>query len=766
MDRFFKILLVLSVIFVNVTFLAQSESDKGTWKIHTVFNENKKRVIDAGDKVYCLTDNYLNAYNKKTGSWEGLTKLNRLSDFHVNNIYYNAQKNYLVVTYNNFNIDILLEKGRTINIPNLKEMTTTTDKTINDVTFGANSIYVASKTGYLVIDDKDFKVTKSALFDSNVASIAEVGNYVLVANGSNVFYTTKSTNFKSLTQLTSTGLDVSGKILPVSKSQFFLQSNYLYLVTINGSSFTKTTVSKGKPVDVQVSASGFIAHDNSYLYEFESNGNKKTEVALSAELKSALITSIEADGSVWRLGNKGLKKVSSSGLAVTDELVPNSVTTLRVGEIEYNKYNKKIYVTNGGVSSTYIINDYSKPAHISSYDGKNWKNEVPEDMKGNTFQDPYESVFDPEDPETFYVGTWFQGMYKIKNGELIEKFDWTNSPLVKALNWYCNSPCIRFDTAGNMWTLQYSSGERENDIAILKKENLNKELITSSDWVFPEFNKELTRGMCFLISKDNYKIIFEGNFGGNLNVFTDDENLKNMKLKTFSTLVDQEGKKVKWNYILDLKEDDNGIIWLAYTNGIVGFNPKHVFNDDFKVVRPRSKKDNDKYILDNTFTTCISIDDYNRKWIGTLDGGFYLLNEDCTEVLKYFDIYNSCLPNNKIHSICWNPGTQSVFVGVNGGLIEYKPETYNAVKKFCTEPRTITPDFNGSVKFLNVPEKATLTIKNSEGIVIKTIEPSGLEYEWNYISDNDIKIKTGVYTVTASVKGNEQQEFVEIYVIK
>ena len=92
--------------------------------------------------------------------------------------------------------------------------------------------------------------------------------------------------------------------------------------------------------------------------------------------------------------------------------------------------------------------------------------------------------------------------------------------------------------------------------------------------------------------------------------------------------------------------------------------------------------------------------------------------------------------------------------------------SYNAVKKFSAEPRTITPDFNGSVKFLNVPEKATLTIKNSEGIVIKTIEPSGLEYEWNYTSDNDIKIKTGVYTVTVSVKGNEQQESVEIYVIK
>ena len=66
-------------------------------------------------------------------------------------------------------------------------------------------------------------------------------------------------------------------------------------------------------------------------------------------------------------------------------------------------------------------------------------------MKGNKFQDPYEPTFYPNDPETFYVGTWFQGVYKIKNGELIAKYDWNNSPFTFALNWYCQILFTEFD---------------------------------------------------------------------------------------------------------------------------------------------------------------------------------------------------------------------------------------------------------------------------------------------------------------------------------
>lgn len=771
MNRILQLILILVSFLSSAAFNAHAENDKGTWKIHTVFNENKKKVIDTADKVYCLTDDFINVYNKITGKWESLTKLNRLSDFYVNNIYYNSEKGYLVVTYNNYNIDILLADGRTINIPNIKDMTSIADMTINDVTFAEGKIYVASKVGFLVIDDKDFKVVKSALLNASVESIAEVGDKILVTNGSDVLFCNKNANIKSLSQFTSAGLGVSGTILPISETQFFLKSNLLYIVTIDSNGINKKAVSQGKPVEVQATANGYIAIDNYKFYLFGKNCDK-IEMALPSDLAGTLVSSQEKDNSIWRLSSKGLKHVkldftASTASSISEELIPNAVTAQRVGTLTYNKYNNKMYVTNGGVTSLYMISDYSKPARISSYDGKIWNNEVPIDMKGNNFQDPYETVFDPEDPEAFYVGTWFQGMFKIKNGELIEKYDWTNSPFVKALNnWYCNIPCISFDTYGNLWTLQFSSGERENDIAIVRKEALDKEIITLSDWVFPEINKKLIRGMCFYISKNNYKFLYEGNYGATFNVFINDENFQNTKVKSFSNLIDQDGKKVKWNYFFDIEEDKNGIVWVAYSSGIFGFKPEEVFNKNFKVVKPKNKENKSKYTLENVFSTCISVDDYNRKWIGTKDDGFYLLNENCTEVLQHFNIYNSCIPNNNVLSIKWNPKTQSVFVGFCGGLIEYKPEEYLAKQNIVAQPNVVSPDYKEYVKFLNVPENSVLTIKDSDGKVIRTIKPVGSEYYWDCTHENGSRVGTGEYIVTATVDEVEKEYKTRIYVIK
>ena len=768
MNRILQLILILVSFLSSAAFNAHAENDKGTWKIHTVFNENKKKVIDTADKVYCLTDDFINVYNKITGKWESLTKLNRLSDFYVNNIYYNSEKGYLVVTYNNYNIDILLADGRTINIPNIKDMTSIADMTINDVTFAEGKIYVASKVGFLVIDDKDFKVVKSALLSTSVESIAEVGDKILVTNGSDVLFCNKNANIKSLSQFTSAGLGVSGTILPISETQFFLKSNLLYIVTIDSNGINKKAVSQGKPVEVQATANGYIAIDNSKFYLFGKNCDK-IEMALPSDLAGTLVSSQEKDNSIWRLSSKGLKHVkldftASTASSISEELIPNAVTAKRVAFITYNKHNKKLYVSNGGPGNTYLINDYSMNAHISSFDGNNWKNEIPADMKGNKFQDPYEPTFDPADPETFYVGTWFQGVYKIKNGELLAKYDWNNSPFTFALNWYCNIPFIEFDSVGNMWSAQFSSSNRDMEISVLPKEKIGQSSINIESWNIVDLKTTLNRGMSFLITKDDFKLLYDGHYFGTFKIFITDDEYKVTQSKEFKSFIDQDGNRVKWKTILDFEEDMNGDVWMVHSGGIVAFNPNDIFKEDFKVRKPKNA--NNKYTLDNVFSTCISVDDYNRKWIGTVDDGFYLLNEDCTEVLQHFNTYNSCIPNNKVLSIEWNPKTQSVFVGFCGGLIEYKPEEYLAKQNIVAQPNVVSPDYKEYVKFLNVPENSVLTIKDSDGKVIRTIKPVGSEYFWDCTRENGSIVGTGEYIVKATVDEVEKEDKTRIYVIK
>ena len=57
-----------------------------------------------------------------------------LNDVGIKQIYYNYNKQYLVIAYNNSNIDIILSSGEVINVPAIKEVVMHKAKTINDIT--------------------------------------------------------------------------------------------------------------------------------------------------------------------------------------------------------------------------------------------------------------------------------------------------------------------------------------------------------------------------------------------------------------------------------------------------------------------------------------------------------------------------------------------------------------------------------------------------------------------------------------------------------
>lgn len=757
-----RIFLIICIVFSKV-FVAHAESDGGIWKIHSVFNENRMRVLDIGDKVYCLTDNYLNAYNKMTGEFEALTKLDKLSDFYVSNIYNNKKKNLTVVTYSNYNIDILLADGTTVNIPDIKNLATVADRSINDVTFGDGGIYVASKVGYIVIDDKDFKITKSAFLGSNVQSVAEIGDKFVLTDGSNTYYADKSKIIKSVSDMTDTSIGVSGTIMPIDDNHFFINSNLLYLVTIaDDGKFSKTAVSTAKVIDVQAVYNGFIAVGGSSLtvtnkyYAFDKNGNITADISLPTGLANTLLTSQEKDGSLWRLGAKGLQKVfldvsSNKVTALTEEITPNCVTVKRVACMAYNKKNGRVYITNGGPITTYFINDYEQKAQISSFDGSSWRNEISDVV----FKSPYEPAFDPQDPNTFYVGTWYDGVYKIKDNKIVVRYDWNNSPHVRALNnWYCQVSHVRFDSEGNLWTAQSSSSARDKEIAVLKKEKLSKDSeLTVEDWIVPDVKTDMPRSYNFYVTSTGYKLLFAGYDKAPVTIFTNDENFKITNQKKFDSFFDQDGRKINWNLVFDFEEDKNGMVWMSHAWGITGFNPQEAFDDDFRVIRP--KDGNGKYILDNVFSTFITVDDYNRKWVGTLDNGVYLLNADCTKVLKHFNSSNSCFPNDKIHSICWNSNTQSVFIGFYGGLLEYKPENEDNISNVYVTPNRKTPDYMGDIVFNNIPVNSTLYIKNKKGEIVKNIQATSSKVYWNGLDETGKQVKTGTYYLSVKLANKE-----------
>ena len=87
---------------------------------------------------------------------EHLNRANYLSDSGVKNIYYNNEKNYILVVYQNSNIDVIdVRSGDVSNISDIKNADLTS-KGINDITFaGSNRVVVATDFGFVILHDRD-----------------------------------------------------------------------------------------------------------------------------------------------------------------------------------------------------------------------------------------------------------------------------------------------------------------------------------------------------------------------------------------------------------------------------------------------------------------------------------------------------------------------------------------------------------------------------------------------------------------------------------
>ena len=69
-----------------------------------------------------------------------------------------------------------------------------------------------------------------------------------------------------------------------------------------------------------------------------------------------------------------------------------------------------------------------------------------------------------------------------------------------------------------------------------------------------------------------------------------------------------------------------------------------------------------QYLLSTESVKCIAVDGGNRKWIGTLGAGLYLLSSDGTEEIHHF-VMKTLLLSNNIIDIAINSKIGEVFIG-------------------------------------------------------------------------------------------------------
>ena len=190
--------LLLSISFI--AFMTVQLHADGQWRIHPKFvSSEAQELVEMGDRVFYLVSNNLFCYDKSTDENEAWNKQNYLSDTYITGMFYNPDKDYIVVTYDNGNLDVIENSGKVRNLSDIKNSTVLGGKNVNDVSFGDGVFYAATDFGYVVYDDSKWEVKESRIYTQKstensdvwvnvkMLSVARVGDYMVLVNDTMVY---------------------------------------------------------------------------------------------------------------------------------------------------------------------------------------------------------------------------------------------------------------------------------------------------------------------------------------------------------------------------------------------------------------------------------------------------------------------------------------------------------------------------------------------------------------------------------------------------
>lgn len=750
---------IFTLVMTVVALMANAQSDYGKWILHPVFaGENITNCIDTGDDVYYLASGNLYRYDKSTSENEHMSRANYLNDAGVDNIYFNQDKGYIMVAYQNSNIDVIdVRTGDVNNVSDIKNADITSSKYINDITFADNNrAVVATDFGFVIINDSKLEVESSFIGEKVMTGALILDDYLILNQEGNFYYSPMSKHIQQLSDMSVAWVGLNGPMVLIDDDRFFVLDNgQLGLVTVTRNedklSFSKSKVASGTPVAVHKMREGdFVAsfEDAQYYYTINSTGDDAVK-----HDGEGIYSSLEGGDGMWVLDADGLKHLD--GGTVTDNVKPNAISISGVPFwMDYDIVNSKLYLTS--TADNVILDELAGVTQINTYDGVFWKNVTPDDIP-QPDQGCYWPVISPNEDNTYFFSTRKNGFVKVTNDKIVSH--------------YTNASCgisdrmaaLRFDSYGNLWIVQ--TRDNENPVRALTPAKQAKAQVTAQDFVvnksqhISNLNHEGFKRSQFTIGAGDTKVFTNGQYGEAIVLWNNNSDLSLNKSISFASgaLTDQDGKSLEWYEIRSLAADNNGLVWMGTTSGMISFNPSKAFDADFRVTHikvPRNDGTNlADYLLDGQTINCIAVDGANRKWIGTEASGLFLVSADGQTVLKNFNATNSVMGSNEIYQVCCDPTGNSVFVTTPLGVAEYKSDAAPGQASFSNiyaYPNPVRPDYGGPINITGLMDNSLVKITDPSGNVICSLKSTGGMVSWDGCNYNGDLVPTGVYTIIAS----------------
>ncbi len=792
-----KILLAI-VVMCSVTVIAHAQQAVGQWKLYPTKSTQSGIIYESvDDEVYYMSGSNVFSYDKSTNEIETYNSGNYLSDNDIKNIYYNYDNGYLMIVYNNSNIDLIYKNKKVVNIPDLKNTIMMYSKSINDVAFGDNKIYLATDFGMVILNDAKHEVYESYIYEKAISKLVKAGNNLVALIDNKLYIAPIQSGMYNFSDSWS-AIDM-GSLVPTKVSNLYAFNDVQVLFSCDEKSYI-LNIDDGTLTEQTTSlyyAKGINRTKTGHLISFSTNirfvPNKvfadnqvvptETKSVNKEEITDGYYSSYNNENAVWCCNAKGISNFKSSGSTVEMLVQPSNFNTSSVAVPQkVQVHDNKVYVKNLAAYN-YSLEMYAETTisvcDLDTYDWSDMKlDKVIRGGKSSSkgaLRSSYNLAFDPDSSEVFYVGSWFDGLHKFNGTKYVGNYNQNNSYLDNP--WAMLSSFSDFDTDGNLWTLMINNKLGTNSLLAClpaNKKVVHPDKSTKEDWITYDVGADLSFNNNLLVCKKSpYVFVVHGNQVSLTRITV--VNRKTGQLRVFSNFTDQDGGSFGSGvlYFFTAQEDKNGDVWVGTSGGpIILSNISNIMNSDYRCTRikvPRNDGTNyADYLLEDESVNDIVVDGANRKWLATSSSGLYLVSENGTEIIENHNTDNSIIPSNLIYDMDINDASGELFIVTDKGVASYRADVsdvaqdYNNVTVF---PNPVRPDYTGWITIQGLMDNSLVKITDLAGNLFNQGYSNGGTYVWDGRTASGERVKTGVYLIYASQSGGNSGVVAKVMVV-
>jgi len=771
-----KIIIILLAVVYCFTTLSQIAV--GEWRDQLSY-VSASHVEVTPNRTYCLTTGGLFYIDERTNSVNKLTKVNILSDVNATYIKYSPKHNYLIVGYQNGNVDLLINNGK-VNIPDIKNKQMMGVKRINHIFIKDDYAYLSTGFGIVVVNIPRKEIKETYIIGSQGAYLAvnafdadnshfwaatDAGVYRAEISEPNLVDFAKWERILNIPQNNKRYNAIAcfnGKVYASYDNSAWDQDT-LYVYDYNSWSSHNLplhnilAISKSnKSISIIQTYNFLHIKDNGqemYYYSWINNSSSPRDVVF------------DENDNIWIADNSYGLVYRRSGDNSYSNVIPNGPSGTRAFAIA-SEGNKVISVA-GGRSNSW--GNLWLQGRYYIFENEMWSNYSPANIDAlSSMPDLTSIAINPNNPNNYFIASYGGGVLEMNGNQFVQKWDQSNSSLMN-IDTSNSTPYTRiggltFDREGNLWV---TNCVVNNSISVKKK---------NGGW--KGFNLRNYIGVSdigqIISTVNNHKWVVLPR-GNGLFVFSDNGTIDNIDDDEYKkiSVIDQNGELIS-NDIYSIAEDNNGRIWLGTNKGVVVYYyPENVFSGNqfyaSQIKLPNENPGQANYLLESQTITAIAVDGANRKWFGTSNGGVFLMSPDGLEEILNFTEENSPLFSNNILDIAINHVSGEIFLVTENGIVSYRGTATagdDYLRNVYAFPNPVPPDYHGPISIKGLATNVNVKITDITGnLVFETIAEGGQAIWYGKtLSGNDVR--SGVYLAFATNEDGTRTEIAKILLVR